>query len=82
MNEANHPVLLKDGRLLHATTDQIVKINTLILARTDFQERKVKLNGIEFKLGDIETDLEKISQVNQGKLDLGDIPPKPRKNMA
>lgn len=63
-------VLLKDGTQLEATIPQLEKINAAIMSTHEFEKIQVKLNGVYFKLGDIETDPEKRAAVNQQSMPL------------
>lgn len=65
-----HFVLLKDGSMLECTVAQLERINMAILSTHEFEKIQVKLQGRYFKLGDLETDPEKIANAKQQGLPL------------
>lgn len=65
-------VLLKDGTMLEATSDQKAKIAFIVLITKNPKKKKIKLNGKTFSLWDIEDDPKKVFASQQQTMQLGD----------
>lgn len=65
-------VLLKDGRMLECSVAQLERINEAIMSSNEFEKIQIKLQGVYFTLGDLETDPEKLANAKQQGLPLDD----------
>jgi hypothetical protein len=65
-------VVLKDGTELPASTRQIQWLQTMAILTEDLTKKRVRLDGREFTLADIETDPKKLFKNRQQALGLDD----------